>query len=153
MLLSAARRTGLLLIGVLVLLPSCASGPSTGAEAALPPQMTIERFLRAANQNDLDTMGQLFGTRDGAIARTWPRREIDNRMFLLASLLRHSDYRIDGEQIVPGRREEATRFMVHLVVAQGPVDVPFTLVRATRGQHWLIEDILIERITHPTRRP
>jgi hypothetical protein len=148
--LSAARFTGLLL-GV-VLLPACVTTTVQPPQqtTALAPAMTIERFLRAANQNDLDTMGALFGTRDGSITRTWSRKEVDERMFLLASLLRHSDYNIGSEQIVPGRREEATQYTVQLSLAHGPAQVPFTLVR-TRGNEWLIEQIGIERITG--RRP
>jgi hypothetical protein len=80
------------------------------------------------------------------VTRNCSRKEVDDRMFLLASLLRHTDYAIVGEQIVPGRRHEATQFTVRLDVAQGPVQVPFTMVQ-TRGQQWLIEDIQIERIT------
>jgi hypothetical protein len=112
--------------------------------------MTIERFLRAANQNDLDTMAALFGTKEGSVARSWSRKEIDDRMFLLASLLRHSDYSISAEQIVPGRRDVATQYTVSLVLQQGPVQVPFTMVRFGDNQ-WIIEQIGIERITHPSR--
>jgi hypothetical protein len=151
--LSAVRCTGLLLIGVAATLSACArSAPPPPLQPTLAPTMTIERFLRAANQNDLDTMAALFGTREGSINRLWSRREADDRMFLLASLLRHTDYRIEAEQVVPGRREEATQFTVRLQVAQGSVPVPFTLVQS-RGQLWLIEQIGIERITHPGRRP
>jgi hypothetical protein len=151
MISSAVRFSGLLL-AALVATSGCASRPAPPAMApSLAPTMTIERFLQAANQNDLDTMAALFGTSAGSINRSWSRKEADDRMFLLASLLRHTDYRIEGEQIVPGRREDATRYSVHMQVAQGPVSVPFTLVR-TRNQHWLIEDIGIERITHPGRQ-
>jgi hypothetical protein len=146
---SVARFPGLF-AGLVVLTAACASStPQTGS-FDLAPTMTIERFLRAANQNDLDTMAGLFGTRDGPISRTWSRQEIDDRMFLLASLLRHSDYTISGEQIVLGRRDEATRYEVRLVLQQGPIQVPFTMVRA-RNDTWLIEEIGIERITHPGR--
>jgi hypothetical protein len=120
-------------------------------EAGLAAQMTVERFLRAANQNDLDAMAALFGTRDGAVSRQWPKRERDERMFLLASLLRHTDYAVVGEQIVPGRRDEATQLNVRLVMAQGPVQVPFTLVRS-RDQ-WLVESIDLEPITRGRARP
>jgi hypothetical protein len=113
--------------------------------------MVIERFLRAVNQNDLDTMASLFGTSAGPITRAWTRKEIDDRMFLIASLVRHSDYQILGEQIVPGRRGEATQYNVRLVTAQGAVQVPFTLV-LSRNQ-WLIEQIGVERLTNPSRRP
>jgi hypothetical protein len=145
-------RFQVLLLGMALALSACASGGTQqgGGTFGLAPTMTIERFLRAANQNDLDTMAGLFGTRDGPVSRNWSRREIDDRMFLFASLLRHSDYTISGEQIVPGRREEATLYNVRLVLEQGPVQVPFTMVR-TRTDQWLIEEIGIERITHPNR--
>jgi hypothetical protein len=134
------------------MLSACASSPVNqgGAQSTLAPAMTIERFLRAANQNDLDTMASLFGTREGSITRTWTRKEIDDRMFLLASLLRHNDYTLSAEQIVPGRRDEATQYTVNLQLQAGPAQVPFILVRVG-GQQWIIEQIGIERITHPTR--
>lgn len=148
---SGVRNLGLLL-AAMVLAPACASAPpvASAPDTDLAPTMTIERFLRAANQNDLDTMASLFGTRDGTIARSWTRKEIDDRMFLFSSLLRHTDYSISAEQIVPGRREEATQYTVTLQLQQGPVQVPFTMVR-TGGRQWLIENIAIERITHPGR--
>lgn len=147
----SAARSAALLLGVLVLASACARTAVQAPEPAFAAAMTVERFLRAANQNDLDTMAQLFGTRDGPVARTWSRREQDERMFLLASLLRHSDYTITGEQIVPGRREEATQLNVRMVVSQGPVQVPFTLVRS-RNQ-WLVENVDIESITRGRSRP
>jgi hypothetical protein len=148
---SAVRSAGLLL-GVLLVASACARSIAPGdAQPAIGATMTLERFLRAANQNDLDTMGALFGTTEGSVTRTWSRREVDDRMFLLASLLRHSDYTIVGEQIVPGRRDEATQLNVRLVVAHGPVQVPFTLVRS-RNQ-WLVEKVDIEPITRGRSRP
>jgi hypothetical protein len=147
---SAVRSAGLL-FGVLLVASACARQAVPSPEPAFAAAMTVERFLRAANQNDLDTMASLFGTRDGSVTRTWSRREVDDRMFLLASLLRHSDYSIVGEQIVPGRRDEATRLNVRIVVADGPVQVPFTLVRS-RSQ-WLVEEVGIESITRGRSRP
>jgi hypothetical protein len=148
--LSAVRHPGLLL-GALVLLSACASAaPEPPAQSAVAPTMTIELFLRAANQNDLDTMAALFGTREGPVTRVWTRKEIDDRMFLFASLLRHADYSISAEQIVPGRRGEATQYTVSLALRQGTVPVPFVLVQGPNRQ-WLIENIEIERITHPGR--
>ncbi|MEX0907808.1 MAG: hypothetical protein WD054_05715 [Gemmatimonadota bacterium] len=138
-----------LLIASLALLSACASPPRPPLtqQAGVAPTMTIERFLRAVNENDLDTMSGLFGTRDGAIDQSWPREESDARMFLLASILRHSDYSILSEQIVPGRREEATQFLVSISTSEQQVTVPFTLVRTGEHQHWLIEQIGIESVT------
>ena len=140
----AAKPTGLL--AVLVLFSACAGAPPR--DPRVPATLTIERFLTAANQNDLDTMITLFGTRNGSVRSTWSKQEADQRMFLLASVLRHSDYSIGPEQIVPGRREEATQFVVRLVMANRTVQVPFQLVWTRNGQ-WLIENIPVDRITRP----
>ncbi|HSJ14912.1 MAG TPA: hypothetical protein VK939_10885 [Longimicrobiales bacterium] len=132
----------------LLLLPlsACATKTLVPVEGGLAPAMVIERFLRAANSNDLDTMGNLFGTRDGPIVNQGTRQQVDDRMFVLASLLRHSDYRIESEHIVPGRRDVATQFNVGLTINNERVVVPFTLVQSKRGP-WLIEQIAVERIT------
>jgi Lhr-like helicase len=148
--LSAVRSAGLL-FGI-ALLSACASGsaPRTGVSASVAPAMTIERFLAAANQNDIDTMAALFGTRDGSVTRTWSRKEVDERMLVFANLLRHTDYTIASEQLVAGRREEATQLNVRMVIRGDTLQVPFILVR-TSDQNWLIEDIGIETVTRGSR--
>lgn len=141
-------RPGVGLLATLVLLNACSGGAaSSGPRPVLAPTMTIERFLRAVNQNDLDTMASLFGTQEGPIARRDPPRQVDQQMFLLASLLRHSDYAIGTEQVVPGRRNEATMYTVKMVVNSRDVHVPFTLVRDRRSPQWLIEVIGLEQVT------
>ena len=136
------------LLAALLALPlfGCAAQTVRAADDGIGPAMVIERFLRAANSNDLDTMANLFGTRDGPIADQGSRQQVDDRMFVLASLLRHSDYRIESEEIVPGRRDVATQLNVALTINQDRVVVPFTLVRSKRGP-WLIEIIEVQRIT------
>jgi hypothetical protein len=150
---SALRPTSIVTLGVLVLLPACVTKPvqpTATAQAPQPvvaPTMTIERFMRAVNQNDLNTMARLFGTRDGPINRAWPAKEVDERMRLLATVLRHNDYAIGQEDIVPGRRSEATQFTVNVTVGQRVVPVPFVLVRSAQAPEWLIENIAIDRLT------
>lgn len=143
--LSAARSAGLLL--GLVLSSACAgSAPRTAVNSSVGPAMTVERFLRATNQNDLDTMASLFGNREGPVTRTWSQKEVDERMLIFASVLRHTDYSFAGEELVAGRREEATQLNVNMVIQGDTLLVPFTLVR-TADQNWLIENIGIERVT------
>jgi hypothetical protein len=144
---SAARSAGLLLAAALV--SACAgSAPRTAQEPSFAPALTVERFLRAANQGDLDTMSSLFGTRDGSVTGQWSRKEVDERMLIFATVLRHQDYSITGEQIVPGRREEATQLNVRLVTQNGNVaEVPFTLVRTRRDSSWLVENFDLAALT------
>lgn len=147
---SAVRFSGLLIAASL--LSACASAaPPRAAAAADPsfaPAMTVERFLRAANQRDFDTMSSLFGTRDGSVRTQWSAREVDERMIIFANALRHQDYSIRGEEIVPGRRDEATQLTVRIVTAAGStVDVPFTLVRTRRNSSWLVESFALDVLT------
>jgi hypothetical protein len=91
-------------------------------------------------------MASLFGTRSGPVSRTWSRKEVDERMLLLANVLRHTDYSIMGEQIVAGRRDEATQLNVRMVINGATHQVPFIMVR-TDNQNWLIENIGIDQVT------
>ncbi len=119
-----------------------------GPAASVAPTLVIEQFLRAVNANDLDTMGRLFGTIEGPIDERDSREQVDNRMFALASVLRHVDYRVDGEQLVPGRRDVATQLLVRMFFEDGrEAVVPFTMVYSG-GRQWLIEQIGIEAITN-----
>jgi hypothetical protein len=130
----------------LVLVAGCA-GSVPRTESTLAPAMVLERFLRAANSNDLDAMGDLFGTKDGPWAPTVSRKDADDRLFTLASVLRHTDYQILGEQIVPGRRDEATQLVVRLTMGENRYDVPFTLVQSSR-HGWLVENVPVELLTN-----
>ncbi|MGH7461074.1 MAG: hypothetical protein ACREMA_08605, partial [Longimicrobiales bacterium] len=58
----------------------------------------------------------------------------------------HDDYRILGEQIVPGRLSEARQINVEFAVGTRKVTVPFTMVRF-KADSWLVENIDVERIT------
>jgi hypothetical protein len=107
---------------------------------AVAPSLVVERFLQAVNARDVTTLGRLFGTRDGPIAGRDDPATVERRMFTLASLLEHEDYTILGDQIVPGRGNEAVDIMTTLVRQGRSVAVPFTLVRSTAGQ-WLVERI------------
>jgi hypothetical protein len=113
--------------------------------SSVAPVLVVEQFLRAANSNDLDTMARLWGDRTGSVLRRWPRDEIDRRMLATASLLRHRDFGIEGEQIVPGRRDEAIQLIVRLRIQERDVQVPFTMVRTATGD-WLVEEIGLDRI-------
>jgi hypothetical protein len=145
----SAGRTARLLLG-LTLMSACAgSAPRSGVDSSFAPAMTIERFLRATNQSDLDTMASLFGNREGSVNRVWSQKEIDERMLIFASVLRHTDYSITSEQVVAGRREEATQLNVQMVINGDTLDVPFTMVR-TGSQNWLIENIGIDVVTRGT---
>lgn len=139
-----------LFCGLLFLAAGCARQsevPSLRpAHAGVAPVLVVERFLNAANASDLDSMARLFGTRDGSVLKRDKRAEVEARMYALSSLLRHKNYVLEGEGIVPGRLGEAVRLLFRLELEDGQVSVPFVVVQ-TRGDGWLIEQVGVDRIT------
>ena len=160
-------RGGVLLIG-LVLMQACAT--STGRvnpATAIEPQLSVERFLQAANQRDLDSMGRLFGTAEGPLGETgstlgcafkkigsWfggqacrTRQEVELRMDAIASILRHRDYTVTQQQMVAGRERPTTRVLVDLEVERNRIvrGVPFVVVHAHDGR-WFVQEIDLQRV-------
>lgn len=143
------KRNGLTLAMVLALgAGACGgSGPPPELAGGSPgAALVVERFLRAANANDLETMTQLFGSSTQNIVQLDGQSKAERRMYALASLLRHDDFRIVGQQSVPGRMREATELSIELVRGNRAVVVPHTVVRK-RGGGWIIERIEVERLT------
>ena len=137
-------------------LPACvhqvvsSSSSAGGAAPGIAPQLTVESFLRSANcvasancaskAQDLETMSRLFGTKDGTILNLDPRPNVEKRMYALASLLECQDYKVEGQNIVPGRMGRAVQLVVRMTQGGRAMAVPFTLVRDGAG-NWLVESI------------
>lgn len=153
----------IMMAGLLLSLAACSSRSGSTADPGFGPSLTIERFLQAASAvtqlsgaagqgsarmaDEIETMGRLFGTADGPVIERHPRNEVEQRMFLIARIIEHTDYTLAGERAVPGRSREAIEVRVRLTTRRdGQVDVPFTVVRTRRGD-WLIENIALEAIT------
>ncbi len=119
---------------------------ATPADAGVAPVLTVERFLRAVNARDYETMARLFGNKEGPVRNRDPKPEVERRMFALASVLRHDDYTVEDEMPAPGRIGEAVDIIVRLHMGEQRVPVPFTVVRS-RQSGWLVENIDILRIT------
>lgn len=151
---------------------ACTTVRTTGPGAAVVAQLSLERFLQAANDRDLEAMGRLFGTEDGPAWDTgstggcffkkigsWfggsscvEKRDVEIRMDAIAQVLRHDDYRILREEPVAGRLNAALRLYADLTI-QGQVvpEVPFVLVRTDGGQ-WLVEEVDLQKaMARPVR--
>lgn len=135
--------------------------------AAIGAQLSVERFLQAANQRDHQAMGRLFGTRNGAAMETggtfgcafkkigsWfggsscvKKRDVEIRMDAIASVLQHEDYRVVSEQRVAGRQTPTTRVMVNVRTSRDVTvsNVPFVVVQTDEGR-WLIEQVDLQRV-------
>jgi len=145
------------------------STPPPNAMAAVAPMLSVERFLQAANTGDLEAMARIFGTSRGSMAdqrgttfscafrkmgswfglgnRCLTRVESELRMNAIALLLRHDDYLIRSESMVPGRQRPTTRIGVDLQQGNRRTnDIPFLVVQTSDGR-WLVEEIDLSRVT------
>lgn len=159
-------RAGLLAL-ILALATACTTYVVDPPAAAVGAQLSVERFLQAANERDVQAMGRLFGTPEGSAMETgstfgcmfkkigsWfggspcvQREEVEIRMDAVASILQHRDYRITDERRVAGRTTPTTRIMVDMTTEHG-VDVnavPFEVVRSGEGR-WLVQRVDLERV-------
>ena len=169
----STRPRRVLLLALAAAVAGCTAVVSQGPGAGLVAQLSLERFLQAANARDLEAMGRLFGTEGGPAWDTgstfgcmfkkigsWfegspcvQKRDVEIRMDAISQVLRHEDYSIVREEPVAGRSNQALRIYVDLTVAGQPVTaVPFVLVRSGGGQ-WLVEEIDLQRVmARPLRR-
>jgi hypothetical protein len=164
--MSRSVKLGLVLLGLAVT-SACTTLVVESPSAALGPPLSVERFLQAANQRDVEAMGRLFGTVDGSAMETggtlgcafkkmgsWfggdacrSKQEVEIRMDAIASILEHDDYRIGREERVAGRMVPATRVFVDMTTAEGSAvsNVPFIVVKTDDGR-WLIENVDLQTV-------
>lgn len=143
------KKTVYVLLGLFLAATACSSrqqGGGTPASESPGPALLVERFLQAANANDLETMSQLFGTRDRTIVQLDGQTQAEERMYVLASLLRHDDWSIQGQRTVPGRMMDATELLVEIRRGDARAVTPILVVRRSRGG-WIIERIDVEPLT------
>lgn len=160
-----------LLLGV-ALSSACTTVVQQGPGAGVVAQLSLERFLQAANARDLAAMGRLFGTADGPIMETGStfgcffkkigslfggsscveKRDVEIRLAAIADIMKYDDYRVSREESVAGRMNDASRIWVDFTVSGTRVaDVPFVVVRGPGGQ-WLVEEIDLQRLMARSNR-
>ena len=156
----------IVVLAALVSATACTTVVQRGPGAGVVAQLSVERFLEAANQRDLETMGRLFGSTGGPVLDTggtfgcafkkigsWfggqscvKREEVEIRLDAIANVLSHDDYRIVREQAVAGRMNDATHVWVDFTINGSQVkDIPFVVVRTGDGR-WLVEQVDLQKV-------
>jgi hypothetical protein len=148
------------------LVSGCGGQTASSGVAPVAAQLSVERFLQAANQRDVETMGRLFGTASGPVGDTgstfgcffkkigsWfggtacvKRVEVEVRMDAIASIVQHQDYNIVREEPLPGRTSPTRRVLVDMDMGTRRVTAaPFVVVQTGEGR-WLVEEVPLETI-------
>ena len=144
-----------------------AHSPLPPVEEDAGPVRAAERFLGAANRQDLDALAHAFGTHRGPIAETggglgcglrrlasWlgaadrcpTRQEVELRMHAIAAVAATRRLRGDLRGAVPGRDRPVTRISIE--VRRGERihrDVGLLVIRTSSG--WLVESVELDKIT------
>jgi hypothetical protein len=162
------RRHSLLTIAVpsMVFASACTTQRGPSEVAPVAAQLSVERFLQAANDRDVQSMGRLFGTSQGPIGDTggtfgcffkkvgsWfggtactRRVDVELRMDAIASVVQHQDYRIVREVPVAGRTSPTRRVLVDFQMGSGSVNAaPFVVVQTGEGR-WLVQEVPLETL-------
>lgn len=137
---------GLVIIGVLLAACGGASGqttPSPDAEASL------RAFLQAAADSNVAAMAERWGTNRGSAARTNNPQDYQKRIVIMQAYLRGTQNRILSNEAVPGENNQRI-FQVELSRAGCVTTVPFTMIRAGRGE-WLVYQFNLELVGSPSR--
>lgn len=112
------------------------------------PAAAVVAFLAAVKANDLETMGQLFGSSRGPVNNWMRADEREKRLTVLESYLVHSSFEIQTSTL-PGNSPDERIVRVKLARNNCEPVVPFTARRY--GDGWLVQSIDLEAAGNPRR--
>ena len=99
-------------------------------------------FLRSVKMEDLQAMGSIWGTKDGAARDLMPRADLEKRELVMMRCFRHDTYRLVHEaQGAAGTQVLA----VELARPSERRTTNFTAVRG-KGERWYVQDAQIEPV-------
>lgn len=140
--------TSVTIVAIALLTAACAGRVPRPAWAPGAPASTaaVERFLQLVGENDYLGMGWVFGTENGPVIEEWPAAEVEQRMYGLATVLRHDSYVVGPAEPVPGRVGRAERMNVVVHSGERRFQVPFVVARG--DGRWYVELVDVEAITN-----
>ena len=139
----------MLLLGGLLAVMACGSKASPSIMLPLDPEVTLSRFMSAVQANDLVSMSQLWGTKDGPAARKMERAELNQRLTVMQIMLKHERYEITADVLTAGLDDKTRAYHLRLIRLGCQVDVPFELVRV--GEGGLVSVIDLTQAGNPAR--
>jgi hypothetical protein len=105
--------------------------------------------MEAVQANDLDRMGQLWGTASGPAAKDMDRGELQMRLTVMQRYLTHDQYEVTSRGASAGQADRTRTYQVRLTRRGCVLDIPFQLVRSGGG--WLVGVVDVTRAGNPAR--
>ncbi len=139
----------LVLMGGVLALMACGSQGFPSIRLPLDPEVTLSRFMSAVQADDLVSMSQLWGTKDGLAERKMERAELNQRLAVMQIMLKRERYEITADVLTAGLDDKTRAYHLRLMRLGCEVDVPFELVRV--GEGWLVSVIDLTQAGNPAR--
>jgi hypothetical protein len=120
-----------------------ASAPLSGAEGgASSPRAVVEGFMRAVKEQDLQTMGALWGTVRGPARNLIDRDQLEKRLIIIQCKLDHDQWRYAEERprLLAGGKQD---FQVRLRQKSIEAVTSFTTVLGADNR-WYVEIVDLE---------
>lgn len=139
---------GRLAVCATVLTLACGGRP---AAPSAPQSITdaLAQFLAAVKANDLQRMGQLWGTERGPASEAMTPKALQMRVTVIQKYLDHVGYRVVEGPVAPASGAVAFRTVRVELQREGCNAVlPIDLVR-TRSGSWLVYDVHLESAGNP----
>jgi hypothetical protein len=118
--------------------PSSTVGANTGAES---PRTAVDAFLRSVRTEDLQAMGAVWGTKNGAARDQMDRTEMERREIVMMCFFKHDSYRIVHEGPAgAGKRQ------VDVELTRGAEKRSTGFVTVPSGNRWYVEDAQVDPV-------
>lgn len=122
---------------------ACSRNPAPSTPLPQSMNESVAQFLAAVKANDLNRMGNLWGTERGPASQTMNGEVLRQRVTVIQKYLDHTGYRIiEGPLLFPGRDDLRT-FRVELQRSGCNQVIPIDVIK-TRSGGWLVYDVHLE---------
>ena len=139
----------LALAGVLLGAVACSTQPVSTFVIPVDPAVTVGSFMDAVQANNLEIMGQLWGTDAGPMAGRMDAEQLDMRLSVMLRYLEHESYTIVTGAPTATSRPGHRAVQVELTRQGCVYKVPVELVQVASG--WLINNIDLTQAGSPGR--
>jgi len=124
-----------------------------GAQRPAPPapqsiNAALDQFLGAVKSNNLERMGQLWGTARGPAVSYMKPEELRMRLMVIQKYLNHVGYRIVEGPIVSPANPNIRSYRIELQRQNCNHVQPLDLIH-TRSGGWLVYDVHLESSGNP----
>ncbi len=126
----------------------CGGGQRPAPPAPQSINDTLEQFLRAVKGNNLERMGQLWGTARGAAVTYMKPDELRMRLTVIQKYLDHVGYRVIEGPLTSPSNANIRSYRIELQRQNCNHVQPVDLIH-TRSGGWLVYDVHLESSGNP----